>query len=46
MIRNILKKGFSRTTELLSVKNTHKFITGDFPEALNYSRPFSNSLHI
>ena len=42
MIRRVLKAGFSATSDLLSTKNIRKFVEGDFPEALNYSRPFSN----
>ena len=40
MIRKVLKAGFSLTSDLLSTKNIRKFAEGEFPEALNYSRPF------
>lgn len=45
MIRTILRKGFSTASDLLSSKNINKFLTGEFPEALNYSRPFSMHLN-
>lgn len=43
MFSKLLKKQFSTATQkdLLSTKNMKKFLVGDFPAALEHSRPFS-----
>ena len=45
MFSKLLKKQFATTAQkdLLSTKNMKKFLVGDFPAALEHSRPFSNS---
>jgi len=40
MIKRLLKKSFSTSVDYLSTKNLKKFGIGDYPDALNYSRPF------
>ena len=43
MLSNILKRQFTTVAQkdLLSTKNIKKFLVGDFPAALEHSRPFS-----
>lgn len=42
MLSKAIRKSFSTIeSELLSTKNIQKFLVGDFPNALNYTRPFS-----
>jgi hypothetical protein len=41
MIKTLLKRNFSTTIDVLSTKNLKKFGCNDYPQALNYSRPFS-----
>jgi hypothetical protein len=40
MIKNLLKRNFSTTVDVLSTKNLKKFGCKDYPQSLNYSRPF------
>jgi hypothetical protein len=41
IIRRLLKGAFSTATDYLSTKNMKLFGIDDYPDALNYSRPFS-----
>jgi hypothetical protein len=41
IMRKILKNSFSTAADYLSTKNMKLFGVDDYPEALNYSRPFS-----
>ena len=43
MIRTLLKKGFAfstNATDYLSTKGMKMFGSGDYPQALDHSRPF------
>ena len=48
MFSKLLKKQFATATQkdLLSTKNMKKFLVGDFPAALEHSRPFSISFSL
>lgn len=46
MIKRLLKNSFSTTVDYLSTKNLKKFGIADYPDALNYSRPFSKFIVI
>lgn len=40
MIRTILKRSFSTAADVLSTKNLRMFGSGDYPQAMDHSRPF------
>jgi hypothetical protein len=41
MMRTLLKSRFSTSVDYLSTKGLKMFGSGDYPQALDYSRPFS-----
>lgn len=43
MMRTLLRRGFSTASDYLSTKDLRMFGSGDYPQALDYSRPFRTS---
>jgi hypothetical protein len=43
MIRTLLRRGLSTSADYLSTRGLKMFGSGDYPQALDYSRPFRTS---